>query len=60
MQIHASLDDWSHGYRRSKSDFRCEAYEHIYRGHELFLKTLREVQPEFYHSLMSDLYKAVV
>ncbi|KAF8814198.1 hypothetical protein BYT27DRAFT_7266604 [Phlegmacium glaucopus] len=56
---HASLDDWSQGYKRSKSDFRADAYEYIYRGHELFLNTLHEKEPEFYHSLMSDLYKAV-
>ncbi|KIM35376.1 hypothetical protein M413DRAFT_14555 [Hebeloma cylindrosporum] len=24
---HASLDDWSQGYKRSKSDFRADAYE---------------------------------
>ncbi|KAF8806346.1 hypothetical protein BYT27DRAFT_7103187, partial [Phlegmacium glaucopus] len=57
---HASLDDWGQGYKQSKSDFRTEAYEYIYRGHELFLNTLRETQPEFYHTLMSDLYQAVV
>jgi hypothetical protein len=56
---HASLDDWGQGYRRSKSDFRAEAYENIYLGHELFLKTLHETEPRFYHLLMSDLYKAV-
>lgn len=58
-QAHASLDDWSQGYKRTKSDFRAEAYEFIYRGHELFLTTLREERPEFYHKLMSDLYNAV-
>ncbi|KAF8811591.1 hypothetical protein BYT27DRAFT_7062984, partial [Phlegmacium glaucopus] len=56
---HASLDDWSQGYKRTKSDFRADAYESIYRGHELFLNTLREERPEFYHKLMSDLYNAV-
>ncbi|KAF8804251.1 hypothetical protein BYT27DRAFT_7301508 [Phlegmacium glaucopus] len=43
---HASLDDWSQGYKRTKR-------------HELFLTTLREEHPEFYHKLMSDLYNAV-
>lgn len=56
---HASLDDWSLGYKRNKSDFRADTYEYIYRGHELFLNTLHEIEPAFYHTLMSDLYKAV-
>ena len=58
-QVHASLDDWSQGYKRTKSDFRADAYESIYRGHELFLNTLCEERPEFYHKLMSGLYNAV-
>ncbi|KAF8812009.1 hypothetical protein BYT27DRAFT_7088331 [Phlegmacium glaucopus] len=57
---HASLNDWSQGSRSVfKNDFHADAYEYIYRGHELFLNTLREKEPMFYHSLMSDLYKAV-
>ncbi|KJA19342.1 hypothetical protein HYPSUDRAFT_143866 [Hypholoma sublateritium FD-334 SS-4] len=57
---HASLDDWSQGYKRTKSDFRADAYESIYRGHELFLTTLQTERPDFFHGLMSGLYNAVV
>ncbi|KJA13074.1 hypothetical protein HYPSUDRAFT_209477 [Hypholoma sublateritium FD-334 SS-4] len=56
---HASLDDWSQGYKRVKSDFRADAYESIYRGHEIFLTTLKAERPDFFHKLMSGLYDAV-
>ena len=58
-QVHASLDDWSQGYKRTKSNFCTDTYESIYWGHELFLNTLCEEHPEFYHKLMSGLYNAV-
>lgn len=58
-KTHASLDDWSEGYKWKKSDLRADAYEDVYKGHELFLSNLRNQKPIFYHTLMSGLYTAV-
>ncbi|KJA13115.1 hypothetical protein HYPSUDRAFT_209810 [Hypholoma sublateritium FD-334 SS-4] len=40
---HASLDNWSQGYK----------------GHEIFLTTLKAERPDFFHKLISGLYDAI-
>ncbi|KAG5637418.1 hypothetical protein H0H81_004625, partial [Sphagnurus paluster] len=56
--IHAALDDWSTGFYR-RTEFNADTYEDVYRGHELFLNTIRSKKPLAYHRLMADLFKEV-
>ncbi|KAG6856195.1 hypothetical protein H0H87_006735 [Tephrocybe sp. NHM501043] len=55
---YAAIDDWNSGFLR-KSDFNEDAYEDIYRGHELFLNIILTKKPRAYHRLMADLYSEV-
>ncbi|KAF8065172.1 hypothetical protein FPV67DRAFT_1628477 [Lyophyllum atratum] len=55
---YASIEDWSSGFLK-KSEFNADAYEDVYRGHELFLNNIRTNRPGAYHRLMADLYKEV-
>jgi Domain of unknown function (DUF6532) len=56
-QVHASLDEWSEGFYQKKGDFRSEAYEDVYNGHDMFLQDLKKKKPLYFHRLMADLYQ---
>ncbi|KAG6825967.1 hypothetical protein H0H92_001683 [Tricholoma furcatifolium] len=55
---YAAIDDWNSGFLK-KSEFNADAYEDIYRGHELFLNNIRSEKPRAYHRLMADLFSEV-
>ncbi|KAG6808410.1 hypothetical protein H0H92_004235 [Tricholoma furcatifolium] len=55
---YAAIDDWNTGFLK-KSEFNGDAYEDIYRGHELFLKNILAEKPLGYHRLMANLYSEV-
>ncbi|KAG5641336.1 hypothetical protein DXG03_005480 [Asterophora parasitica] len=58
LYVWALINDWNMGYLK-KSEFNADEFEDVYRGHELFLKTLCDGHPAKYHRLMADLYKQV-
>ncbi|KAG6846749.1 hypothetical protein H0H93_012103, partial [Arthromyces matolae] len=53
----AAIDDWKTGLQKI-SEFSAEAYTDTYRGHELFLKNIRDADPKKFHRLMADIYVA--
>ncbi|KAG6836265.1 hypothetical protein H0H93_009625 [Arthromyces matolae] len=53
----AAIDDWKTGLQKI-SEFSAETYTDTYRGHELFLKNIRDADPKKFHRLMADIYIA--
>ncbi|KAG6843738.1 hypothetical protein H0H93_000258 [Arthromyces matolae] len=53
----SAIDDWKTGLQKI-SEFNAETYADVYRGHALFLKNIRDSEPNKFHRLMADIYLA--